>query len=142
MSIFKKGGKEEEKEAKDFLEEHERLKQLKLNPHTSAPASPAPQPRPQPAAPAPAQPHPPQPSVQPQAVQRPLAQPQAERPPIEYLIEAVRALGMDVKPVEALREYARLLDEKEKELVKRIEELEAILKAVRQARQTLRQLGV
>jgi len=142
MSIFKKGGKEDlpEREAKDFLEEHERLKQLKLNPQP-APASPAsppaPQPRPPQPAPAPAQPRapqPPQPSVQPQA--------QAERPPIEYLIEAVRALGMDVKPVEALREYARLLDEKEKELVKRIEELEAILKAVRQARQTLRQLGV
>jgi len=143
MSIFKKGGKEEEeREAKDFLEEHERLKRLKLNPQTPAlaPASPAspPQPRPpQPAAPAPAQPRPlaPQPSVQPPA--QPL-----EKPPIEYLLEALRGLGMDVKPVEALKEYARLLDEKERELVRRIEELQSALKAVRQARQTLRVLGV
>lgn len=49
---------------------------------------------------------------------------------------------MDVKPVEALKEYARLLDEKERELVRRIEELQSALKAVRQARQTLRVLGV
>jgi len=143
MSIFKKGGKEEEeREAKDFLEEHERLKRLKLNPQTPALASPASPAQPQPA-PAPAAPPRQlalQPGAQPSA-QRPPAQP-LEKPPIELLLEALRGLGMDVKPVEALKEYARLLDEKERELVRRIEELEAVLRAVRQARQTLKVLGV
>jgi FtsZ-binding cell division protein ZapB len=62
--------------------------------------------------------------------------------PLEALIEALKILQMDVKPFEALREYARQLDEKEKEVAARIEELQRLLEAIRRARQVLRQLGV
>ena len=70
---------------------------------------------------------------------------QAERPPmvpLEALTFALRELGMDAKPVEALREYAKQLEEKEREVAKKVEELQKLLEAIRRARQVLKQLGV
>jgi len=58
------------------------------------------------------------------------------------LIEALRSLGVDVKPVEVLGDYAKLLEEKERELVAKIDELSKLLNAVRAAREILRKLGV
>jgi hypothetical protein len=54
----------------------------------------------------------------------------------------LKLLGLDTSPVESLKGYAKQLDEKEKEVVARIEELQRILEAIRKARQVLKQLGV
>jgi hypothetical protein len=129
---------------RDFFAEQERLKTLKEAQQPPAQQPSAQQPSPPPALPAP---RPAQPQAQPvpQApVQpRPAAQPQAPQiTPLEALIEALKLLGLDVKPFEALREYARQLDEKEREVAARIEELQRLLEAIRRARQVLRQLGV
>jgi vacuolar-type H+-ATPase subunit I/STV1 len=61
---------------------------------------------------------------------------------LEVLIAALRELGMDIKPFEALREYARQLDEKERDVSRKIEELQRLLDAIRHARSVLKQLGV
>lgn len=61
---------------------------------------------------------------------------------LEVLIAALRELGMDIKPFEALREYARQLDEKERDVSRKIEELQRLLDAIRRARSVLKQLGV
>jgi len=145
VSLFKRE-KKEEREAKDFFEEHERLKQLRDNPHLLQP-QPAqqPQPQPQPARPQPVQPQvQPQVRLQPAAPQpRPAAQPQAPQiTPMEALIEALKLLGLDIGPVESLKTYARELEAKEKEVAARIEELQRLLEAIRKARQVLKQLGV
>ena len=61
---------------------------------------------------------------------------------LEVLIAALRELGMDIKPFEALREYARQLDEKERDVSRKIEELQRLLDAIRRARSVLKQLGI
>jgi len=137
-----------EAQDRDFFAEQERLRQLKevqqpaaQQAQPSAQQPPAHQPSPPPAlppAPRPAQPQA-QPAPRPSQPQQPQA-PQVT--PLEALIEALKLLGMDVKPFEALREYARQLDEKEREVTARIEELQRLLEAIRRARQVLRQLGV
>ena len=135
---------------RDFFAEQERLRQLKeaQQPPAQQPSAqqpPAQQPAHQPALPpAPRAPAQPQAQPAPQApVQRPAAQPQVpQMTPLEALIEALKILQMDVRPFEALREYARQLDEKEREVAARIEELQRLLEAIRRARQVLRQLGV
>ena len=83
---------------------------------------------------------PPQPSQPAQLVHA--APTPAARPPIEVLIEALRTLGIDVKPFEALGDYARQLEEKERELTAKIQELQRALDAIRAARKVLRDLGV
>jgi hypothetical protein len=137
-----------EAQDRDFFAEQERLRQLKEAQQPAAQQQaqpPAQQPSPPPAlppAPRPAQPQA-QPAPQAPVQPRPAAQPQAPQiTPLEALIEALKLLGMDVKPFEALREYARQLDEKEREVAARIEELQRLLEAIRRARQVLRQLGV
>jgi len=177
MSLFKrdKGKEEREREAKDFFEEHERLKLAKATPQNPQPLQPQsvqqpqpqpaqpplqPQPQPQPARPQPvqsqvqpaqpAQPQarpqpaaPPQPAPQPRPAAQPQpAQPQAQITPMEALIEALKLLGLDIGPVESLKGYAKQLEEKEKEVAARIEELQRLLEAIRKARQVLKQLGV
>ena len=154
MSLFKrdKGKEEREREAKDFFEEHERLKLAKANPQNPQPLQPQPlsvqpslQPQPAQLQPQPARPQvqPPQPA-QPQArPQLQLAQPQAPQiTPMEALVEALKLLGLDIGPVESLKGYAKQLEEKEKEVAARIEELQRLLDAIRKARQVLKQLGV
>jgi hypothetical protein len=61
---------------------------------------------------------------------------------MEALIEALKLLGLDIGPVESLKGYAKQLEEKEKEVAARIEELQRLLEAIRKARQVLKQLGV
>lgn len=154
MSLFKrdKGKEEREREAKDFFEEHERLKLAKANPQNPQPLQPQPlsvqpslQPQPAQLQPQPARPQvqPPQPA-QPQArPQLQLAQPQAPQiTPMEALVEALKLLGLDIGPVESLKGYAKQLEEKEKEVAARVEELQRLLEAIRKARQVLKQLGV
>jgi len=154
MSLFKrdKGKEEREREAKDFFEEHKRLKLAKANPQNPQPLQPQPlsvqpslQPQPAQLQPQPARPQvqPPQPA-QPQArPQLQLAQPQAPQiTPMEALVEALKLLGLDIGPVESLKGYAKQLEEKEKEVAARVEELQRLLEAIRKARQVLKQLGV
>jgi hypothetical protein len=154
MSLFKrdKGKEEREREAKDFFEEHERLKLAKANPQNPQPLQPQPlsvQPSLQPQ-PAQLQPQPARPQVQPPQPAQPQARPQLQpaQPqapqitPMEALVEALKLLGLDIGPVESLKGYAKQLEEKEKEVAARVEELQRLLEAIRKARQVLKQLGV
>jgi hypothetical protein len=61
---------------------------------------------------------------------------------MEALTKALKLLGLDIGPVESLKTYARELEAKEKEVAARIEELQQLLEAIREARQVLKQLGV
>ena len=153
MSLFKrdKGKEEREREAKDFFEEHERLKLAKANPQNPQPLQPQPlsvqpplqlqpaQLQPQPARHQVQPPQPAQPQARPQLQP---AQPQAQITPMEALVEALKLLGLDIGPVESLKGYAKQLEEKEKEVAARVEELQRLLEAIRKARQVLKQLGV
>ncbi len=154
MSLFKrdKGKEEREREAKDFFEEHERLKLAKANPQNPQPLQPQPlsvqpslQPQPAQLQPQPARPQvqPPQPAHLQARPQLQPAQPQAPQiTPMEALVEALKLLGLDIGPVESLKGYAKQLEEKEKEVAARVEELQRLLEAIRKARQVLKQLGV
>jgi hypothetical protein len=59
----------------------------------------------------------------------------------EALLQELRELGFDVKPLEVLREYARRLDEEEKRLIAEIESKQKTLELVRKAREALKNLG-
>ncbi|MEM1690276.1 MAG: hypothetical protein QXG48_01470 [Thermofilaceae archaeon] len=130
----KKGGEKRDIPVRDFLEEHKRLK------GANPPASPATS---QPAAPQaptalPASPQPPQPTA---------ARPQefiTVPHPITFaqLVESLKELGYDVRPLESLKVYAQTLDGEEQRLVKEIEERQRRLEVVRAARKVLRTLGV
>lgn len=126
------GSDRREKEAKDFFEEHERLKQVKAS------QNPQPPPQAQPQAQTPAQPRPP---ASPAPRHEPSADPSGPSP-IEALLFALRELGVDPKPVEALKGYAALLEEKEREVAQRVGELQRLLASIKKARQVLAQLGV
>jgi len=118
------GGEKRDIPVRDFLEEHKKLK-------GANPASPtAPQP---PAAPQPAAPQPP-------AAKEPIAAPQYIT--FAQLVEGLKELGYDVKPLESLRAYAQTLDSEEQRLVKEIEERQRRLEVVRAARRILKTLGV
>jgi hypothetical protein len=55
---------------------------------------------------------------------------------------ALKELGIDAGPVEALKGYAKQLEEKEREVAQKVEGLQRLLEAIRQARAALKQLGV
>jgi len=59
----------------------------------------------------------------------------------EVLLQELRELGFDVRPLEVLKEYARKLEEEEKRLLAEIESRQRTLELVRRAREALRSLG-
>jgi len=134
----KKGGEKREIPVRDFLEEHKRLKGA--NPPASPAASQAPT-----ALPASPQPPPPSPQLT-QPGQPPVTHVAAMRPQefitFAQLVESLKELGYDVRPLESLKVYAQTLDGEEQRLVKEIEEKQRRLEAVRAARKVLRTLGV
>lgn len=58
------------------------------------------------------------------------------------LVESLKELGYDVRPLESLKVYAQTLDGEEQRLVKEIEERQRRLEVVRAARRILKTLGV
>ncbi|MEM0093469.1 MAG: hypothetical protein QW753_03775 [Thermofilum sp.] len=149
---------ERDVKVKDFFREHEELKRQQAAP----PAAPQPAAPQQPAIPAPPQSPPaaPQQPAIPAPPQSPPAAPQQPAPPapqlhprvtpqdavqhitFAQLVEGLRELGYDVKPLESLREYAKALDEEEQRLAREIEERQRRLEVIRAARRILRTLGV
>uniref|UniRef100_A0A7C4BAJ4 Uncharacterized protein n=1 Tax=Thermofilum pendens TaxID=2269 RepID=A0A7C4BAJ4_THEPE len=59
----------------------------------------------------------------------------------EALLQVLRELGFDVKPLEVLREYVKRLDEEEKRLLTEIESRQKTLELVRRAKETLKNFG-
>ncbi|MEM4853626.1 MAG: hypothetical protein QXQ60_08670, partial [Thermofilum sp.] len=101
---------------RDFLEEHRKLKEA----HTAPPAPTTSQPAPPTASQQPALPAAPQPAApQPPAVREPAAAPQYIT--FAQLVEGLKELGYDVKPLESLKTYAQTLDSEEQRLMKEIE---------------------
>lgn len=128
---MRKGKEREDGELKDrdFFEEHEKLKQLKSNSSpfatdvslTTSTAQPA--------------------SSQLQPTSKTAYQ-QPSRVPMDTLVDSLRHLGLDPRPLEALKSYAKQLDERERQLAAEIEERQRTLEVVRKARELLRKLGV
>ncbi|MEM4547466.1 MAG: hypothetical protein QXP94_02020 [Thermofilaceae archaeon] len=122
---------------KDFLEEHKKLKGTNplASPAASQPAAPQAAPQNLPTSPAIHQPA----SLQP-------SQPVAARPQefitFAQLVESLKELGYDVRPLESLKVYAQTLDGEEQRLMKEIEERQRRLEVVRAARRILKTLGV
>jgi len=111
---------------RDFLEEHERRAKQGSKPPGQAPQLPQAQ---QPAT-----------SIIPH-MHAP-AQKQRDLPArFEVLLQELRELGFDVKPLEMLKEYAKRLDEEERRLIAEIESKQKTLELVRRAREALRNLG-
>ena len=98
----------------DFFEEHERLKQ-RLGKHASADTA---------------------------GGSLDGTRSNARSSPLDLLISSLRALNYDVRPLEALRDYASRLDEEERKLLMEIAERKKTLEIVRSAREVLRKLGV
>ncbi|MEM4455389.1 MAG: hypothetical protein QXT28_11795 [Thermofilaceae archaeon] len=122
---------------RDFLEEHRKLKEA----HTAPPASPT-TPQPPPAAPQqPALPAVPQPAA-PQPPPRVTPQDAVQHITFAQLVEGLRELGYDVKPLESLKAYAQMLDSEEQKLVREVEERQRRLEVIRAARRILKTLGV
>lgn len=122
---------------KDFLEEQRRLKEVNANPPLQSTflqqiQNPA------------AQPPVPQSSAASQSSLAPRsAEPEHQQPvPFAQLVESLKGLGYDIKPLEALRSYTELLDSEEQRLVKEIQERQKRLEIVRAARRLLKVVGV
>ncbi|MEM0494822.1 MAG: hypothetical protein QXU72_06160 [Thermofilum sp.] len=61
---------------------------------------------------------------------------------LDALISSLRSLGYEVKPLEALREYAAQLDGEAAKLSREIEEKRKRLELLQQARELLRRFGI
>lgn len=62
--------------------------------------------------------------------------------PLDSLIAGLKALNFDTKPLEALRDYAKKLEEEENRLLREIQDKQRNLERVRSARDILRKLGL
>lgn len=61
---------------------------------------------------------------------------------LDSLIASLKALNFDTKPLEALRDYAKKLEEEESRLLREIQDRQRNLEKVRSARDILRKLGL
>ncbi|MEM1509702.1 MAG: hypothetical protein QXY49_01705 [Thermofilaceae archaeon] len=61
---------------------------------------------------------------------------------LDSLVASLKILNFDTKPLEALRDYAKRLEEEESRLLKEIQDKQRILEKVRSARDILRKLGL
>ena len=117
---------EKERKVKDFFEEFERLKKLK---NSTAPSA------------RPPLPQPPARNISVQGSASACSAPVQGGAPLRELISALKELGLDAKPLEALMEYSKTLEDREKQLVEEIEKKQHELALVRAARDILKKLG-
>lgn len=61
---------------------------------------------------------------------------------LDSLVASLKMLNFDTKPLEALRDYAKRLEEEESRLLREIQDKQRTLEKVRSARDILRKLGL